>query len=265
MTLTNFKITVEYDGSDFHGWQRQKHDRTIQAEIEEALARIVGQRVAVIGSGRTDAGVHALGQVANFQCATRLNATVIQKALNSLLPNAIVVKMCQQAHPGFHARYDAKSKTYRYRIYNHPIPVAIDRQYAWHVRHPLDLKSMHAAAEVLIGPHDFTAFEGAGSPRSHTIRHVFRAQLKEENMTGSLAFDIEANGFLRFMVRNIVGTLVQVGCGKISMKRFTTILHSKDRQQAGATAPPHGLFLVEVSYDEKPAAVKAAGAKGEKG
>jgi len=250
MTLKNFKITIEYDGSNFHGWQRQKHDRTIQAEIEEALANIVGHRVAVIGSGRTDAGVHALGQVANFRCDTRLNATVFQKALNSLLPDAIVVKTCQQVQAAFHARYDAKSKTYRYRIYNHPVPVAVNRQYAWHIRRPLDLKSMRAAAEVLIGRHDFGAFEGAGSPRSHTIRHVFRAHLIEENKTGYLAFEIEANGFLRFMVRNIVGTLVQVGCGKSSMKIFANILHSKDRRQAGATAPPQGLFLVKVSYDE---------------
>lgn len=250
MTLKNFKITVEYDGSGFHGWQRQKCDRTIQSEIEKAIANIVGEKVAVIGSGRTDAGVHALGQVANFRCDTRLNEAVFQKALNSLLPEAIVVRMCQQVDPGFHARYDARSKTYRYRIVNHPLPVAIGRQYAWHIRRPLNMNAMRAAAEVLLGRHDFKAFEGAGSPRSHTIRHVFKAQLRKENKAHYLAFEIEANGFLRFMVRNLVGTLVLVGCGKVSMKGFATILHSRDRRQAGATAPPQGLFLVKVSYDE---------------
>jgi tRNA pseudouridine38-40 synthase len=251
MTSKNFKITVEYDGSKFHGWQRQKHDRTIQAEIEQAIAHVVGHSVAVIGSGRTDAGVHALGQVANFRCDTRLNEAVIQKALNSLLPDAIVVRLCKQVDADFHARYDAKSKTYRYRVFNHPISVAIGRQYAWHIRRPLDLNAMRAAAEVLIGRHDFRAFEGTGSPRSHTVRHVLRAQLRKEFTAGYLAFEIEANGFLRYMVRNIVGTLVQVGSGKVGLESFTTILRARDRRQAGATAPPHGLFLLKVSYEEE--------------
>jgi len=250
MTLKNFKITLEYDGSKFHGWQRQKHDRTIQAEIEKAVAHIVGHDVAVVGSGRTDAGVHALGQVANFRCDTRLNESVIQKALNSLLPDSIVVRLCKQVDADFHARYDATSKTYRYRIFNRTMRVAIGRQYAWHIRHPLDLEAMRAAAEVLIGRHDFKAFEGAGSPRSHSVRHVLRAQLREEYQAGYLAFEIEANGFLRFMVRNIVGTLVRVGYGKVGLENFTTILGSRDRRQAGATAPAQGLYLVKVSYEE---------------
>lgn len=249
MTLQNFKITIEYDGGGYHGWQRQKNFRSIQAEIEKAVTRIVGSETAVIGSGRTDAGVHALGQVANFRCKTRLCESEFQRALNSLLPDSIIVRKCTKAAAGFHARYDAKRKTYRYRILNHPLPVAIGRQYIWHIRQPLDLEAMQDAARVLIGRHDFKAFEGTGSPRTHTTRQVFRASLTREDNTGCLTFEIEADGFLRYMVRNIVGTLVSIGCGKISRDEFNAIFHSLDRRRAAATAPPHGLFLVRVSYD----------------
>lgn len=249
MALKNFKITLEYDGSKFHGWQRQKHDRTIQAEIESVLEHIIGHQIAVIGSGRTDSGVHALEQVANFRCDTRLAAVDIQKALNSLLPNSIVVIKCRQIDMNFHARYDAKSKTYRYQILNYRVPKAIGRQYAWHIRHPLDKDAMNTAAEVLIGRHNFSAFEGAGSPRSHSVRHIlWTAFIRDYKQPDYLIFEIEANGFLRFMVRNIVGTLVKVGCGKMDLESFTDVFRSQDRRQAGATAPPHGLFLVKVSY-----------------
>jgi tRNA pseudouridine38-40 synthase len=248
MAIKNIKITLEYDGSHFHGWQRQKRDRTIQAEIEAALSQIMGGQITVIGSGRTDSGVHALGQVANFRCDTRLEDKGIQHALNSLLPNAIVVLKCQQVDMDFHARYAAKSKTYHYEIYNHPIPKAIGRQYAWHIRRPLDKDGMCAAAEFLIGRHDFSAFEGSGSPRSHSIREIFNAGFSTVANPNHLTFEIEADGFLRFMVRNIVGTLVDLGRGKTDLDAFTSVLRSQDRRQAGATAPPHGLFLVKVSY-----------------
>jgi tRNA pseudouridine38-40 synthase len=249
MQLCNFKITIEYDGSDFHGWQRQKGCRTVQEEIENALNTVIRQKVAVIASGRTDAGVHALGQVANFKCVTRLSPGTIQKALNSLLPDAIVIRDCKPAAATFHARYDAKCKTYRYRILNHPLAVAIGRQYAWHLRRPLDLDAMREAAVILVGRHDFSAFEGAGSPRSHSIRRVFRAFIDREEKAEYLAFDIEADGFLRFMVRNIVGTLVLVGSGKIGVAEFEEILLSEERDRAGATAPPQGLFLMCVNYE----------------
>ena len=248
MATKNIKITLEYDGSQFHGWQRQKRDRTIQEEIEAALYQIMGSRITVIGSGRTDSGVHALGQVANFICDTRLEDKGIQNALNSLLPKAIVVSKCQQVDRDFHARYAAKSKTYHYKIYNHPIPKAIGRQYAWHIRRPLDKDGMCAAAEILIGRHDFSAFEGSGSPRSNSIRQIFKAGFSKAANPNYLTFEIEADGFLRFMVRNIVGTLVNVGRGKTDLDTFTSVLRSHDRRQAGATAPPHGLFLVKVTY-----------------
>ncbi len=243
----NFKLTIEYDGGGYHGWQRQKNDRTIQEAIERAVLAITGQTISLTGSGRTDAGVHAYGQVANFKCETRLAAQDLLGGLNSLTADDIVVHSCEEVAASFHARYDAKSKTYVYKLLNRRSPAAIGRRYAWYIRKKLDLESMRAASAHLIGSHDFKAFEGAGSPRSHSVRNVFKASLVDEG-EGYLAFEIEADGFLRFMVRNIVGTLVKVGLGKISPDEFKRILESRDRDQAGATAPAHGLFLVEVTY-----------------
>jgi tRNA pseudouridine38-40 synthase len=245
--IKNFKIIIEYDGTNFHGWQRQNEDRTVQGEIEKAISAMTVRQVSLYGSGRTDAGVHALGQVANFRCETELAPVAIQKGLNSLLPNDIVIRDCQQVDDSFHARYGARSKIYHYNILNRKLPVAIGRQYMWFIRRRLNTASMRAAMANLIGTHDFKAFEGAGSPRSHTIRNVTTAQLTE-NPDGPLTIKIEADGFLRFMVRNIVGSLVDVGLGKISPAEFKKILESKDRRQAGATAPAHGLFLMEVRY-----------------
>jgi tRNA pseudouridine38-40 synthase len=245
--LKNFKIIVEYDGTGYHGWQRQKADRTIQQEIEQALATMTAGQITLCGSGRTDAGVHAFGQTANFQCETDLSPEVFKKGLNSLLPDDIVIKECRLAAESFHARYDVKSKIYHYRIVNRKIPPAIGRQYAWFIRKKLDTAAMRYAISHICGIHDFKAFEGTGSPRSHTIRNVMAADLNEDN-DGSIVFKIEADGFLRYMVRNIVGTLVDVGLGKITPAGFKEILESKNRSQASATAPPHGLFLMEVKY-----------------
>ena len=243
----NFKITIEYDGTRYHGWQRQKNDRTIQAEIEKAILNVTGRQVALTGSGRTDAGVHAYAQVANFKCETRLDGQALLGGLNSLTDDDIVVTECREVEESFHARYDVKSKTYVYKILNRPTPAAIGRQYAWHVRKKLNRETMRAAISHLIGSHDFKAFEGSGSPRSHTTRQVFKADLID-GQDGVLAFEIEAEGFLRFMVRNIVGTLVDVGLGKTSPDEFEYILNSRDRSLAGATAPAHGLFLKNVMY-----------------
>jgi len=245
--IKNFKIIIEYDGSRYHGWQRQKNDRTVQQAIETAIFTMTGRHVSLAGSGRTDAGVHAEAQVANFKCETNLGPQDLLGGLNSLTEEDIVITSCEQVAASFHARYDVKSKVYVYRILNRPNPAAIFRQYAWHVRKILNLEPMRAAITHLIGSHDFKAFEGAGSPRSHTTRCVYHAGLTDEQ-DGYLAFEIEADGFLRFMVRNIVGTLVDVGLGKISPDEFKRILASKDRGQAGATAPAHGLFLKKVSY-----------------
>ncbi len=243
----NFKLTIEYDGSSYHGWQKQRNDCTIQGEIEKALTTMTEKKIVLTGSGRTDAGVHACGQTANFICDTELSCKVLQKGLNSLLSKDIVIKKCGQIDEKFHARYDAKSKTYNYRILNRQIPAAICRQYAWFIFKKLDLDAMRCAIRHIIGRHDFKAFEGAGSPRSHTTRSIIRAELAKKDR-GYLVFEIEADGFLRFMVRNIVGTLVDVGLCKTTPDDFKQILLSKNRKQAGATAPPHGLFLMNVQY-----------------
>jgi tRNA pseudouridine38-40 synthase len=245
--LKNFKILIEYDGTNYHGWQRQKDDRTIQQEIENALSNMTAGCVTLNGSGRTDAGVHAVGQVANFHCETGLSEAAFQKGLNSLLPDDIVIKDCQLVDKSFHARFNAKSKIYNYRIINRKIPPAIGRQYAWFIRKKLNTAAMQSTIPLLIGSHDFKSFEGTGSPRAHTIRTVMAAELNEHK-DGSIIFQIEADGFLRYMVRNIVGTLVDVGLKKITTSKFKEIMESKDRSNASATAPAHGLFLMEVKY-----------------
>ncbi|HUV78765.1 MAG TPA: tRNA pseudouridine(38-40) synthase TruA [Desulfobacterales bacterium] len=245
--MQNFKIIIEYDGSAYHGWQRQATDRTIQGEIENALMTMTENRVTLIGSGRTDAGVHAYGQVANFRCNTSLGSEVFQNGLNSLLPEDIVITSCEAVPEKFHARYDVKSKTYHYRILNRRLPDAIFRQYAWHIRKKLDLNAMRSALYYIVGRHDFKAFEGSGSPRASTVRCVVNADLVETD-DGYLVLKIEGDGFLKFMIRNIVGTLVDAGLGKITPSHFKRILASKDRNLAGITAPAHGLFLMEVKY-----------------
>jgi tRNA pseudouridine38-40 synthase len=248
MTKT-FKLIIEYDGTGYHGWQRQKTDRSIQGEIETALFTMTGQKVTVIGSGRTDAGVHALAQVASFRCDTHLTADIFKKGLNSLLDADVVICDCRQAAGDFHARYDAKWKTYQYRIINSELPVAIGRQYAWHIRRPLDVTAMRRALPYIIGEHDFTSFEGAGSPQSSSVRHVMRAEIFQ-SPDSRIFFDITANGFLKHMVRNIMGTLVSIGLGKHAPEDMAQVLEAKDRSRAGATAPPQGLFLVSVAYEK---------------
>ena len=244
-----FKLVIEYDGTAYHGWQRQKSDRSIQAEIEKALTVMTRQAITLSASGRTDAGVHALGQVAHFACETAIEPADFRRGLNSLLPDDIVIKTCKSVPDAFHARYDAKRKTYRYRILNRAVPTAVDRRYVWHLRKELQIEAMRAVVRHLVGRHDFKAFEGTGSPRTSTVRTILRADLKKET-DGYLIFEIEGDGFLRYMVRNIVGTLVEVGRGKITPEGFRAVLESKDREQAGATAPPQGLFLVAVDYKD---------------
>lgn len=242
-----FKLTIEYDGGDFHGWQRQKNDRTVQETIEKALTVMTREEIAVIGSGRTDAGVHAKAQVACFRTRTTLDAVSFANGLNSLLPDDVAIRACELMPHDFHARFDAASKHYRYHIVNSDAAPVIGRQYTWHIRKALDIPAMTKAAEAFLGTHDFKSFEGAGSPRAHTVRTVNRSTLQNCEK-GKLVYDIEANGFLRFMVRNIVGTLVEVGLGKLAHQDIGRIIASRDRSSAGATAPPQGLFLMKVSY-----------------
>ncbi len=243
----NFKLVIEYDGTRYHGWQVQPNGPSIQQEIESALERMTQQKIRLLASGRTDAGVHALGQVANFTCPTNLSTKVLQKGLNSILPNDIVIRQISKVPPQFHARYDAEGKLYRYHILNQSVPSAIDRRFTWWIRSPLDLAAMQRAADHIIGEHDFKSFEGTGSPRSHTIRQIVKAAVNGQS-PGQITFEIQANGFLRYMVRNIVGTLVDVGLHKKTPDQVKEILLATDRSLASATAPAKGLFLVEVYY-----------------
>jgi len=243
----NFRLIIEYDGSAFHGWQRQKKDRSVQGCIEQALARITRTEITLFGSGRTDAGVHALGQVASFTADTALDSSTIKKALNSILPQDIVIRDCRRVDPAFHARFSARSKVYHYRILNRDIAQAVGRQYAWHIRHRLAVAAMQKAVGHIVGRHDFSSFEGTGSPRQNSVRRVIDADW-EVTEPDRLLFRIEADGFLRHMVRNLVGTMVEVGLNRRTPMSMRTVLAAKDRHQAGATAPARGLFLMEVKY-----------------
>ena len=243
----NFKLTVEYDGTHYHGWQIQPNGPSIQQEIETAIETMTRCKIKLLGSGRTDAGVHALGQVANFTCETGIAPNEFQKGLNSILPDDIVIRQVENVHLEFHARYDAVGKRYRYHILNHPVPSAIERHHTWWIRAPLDLSAMKEGMAHIIGENDFKAFEGTGSPRSTTIRQVVGIDLTRRD-TGRVAIDIHASGFLRYMARNIVGTLVDAGLHKITSDHVKTILASRNRANASATAPARGLFLMEVYY-----------------
>ena len=245
--MRNIKLTIEYDGTAYHGWQIQAKDITIQKTIEKALSTMTREKIRLSGSGRTDAGVHALGQVANFKTDSKISADAFFAGLNSLLPDDIVITACEKVEDDFHARFSAKIKTYQYRIFNRPLAIAIGRQYAWHIKKKLDVSAMQKAAEHIIGTQDFKSFEGTGSPRAHTIRTVIHAEVAEKE-DGYLIFEITANGFLRYMVRNLIGTLADVGLLKTTPDEFRQILEAKNRDLAGATAPSQGLFLVNVSY-----------------
>lgn len=243
-------MTVEYDGTDFRGWQRQVRERTVQAELETALATLTGGRVSVAGSGRTDAGVHALAQVASFRCQTRLPAETICNALDGLTGDDLVVHEVREAAPDFHARFSARGKTYAYRLLNRERPSALERRYRWWIKRPLDLSAMEAALVHFRGRHDFQAFEGAGSPRSHTVREIRTAEIRQPE-ADRLEIVLSADGFLRYMVRNIVGTLVSVGLGKTRPDALPEIIAARDRSRAAATAPAHGLILMRVYYPEE--------------
>jgi tRNA pseudouridine38-40 synthase len=243
-------MTVEYDGSDFHGWQRQAWERTVQGELEAALATLTGGPVSVAGSGRTDAGVHALAQVASFRCETRLPAETIRNALDGLTGEDLVVHDVREAAEDFHARFSARGKTYAYRLLNRERPSALERRYRWWIQRPLDLSAMEAALVHFRGQQDFQAFEGAGSPRNHTVREIRAAEIRRPD-SDRLEIVLSADGFLRYMVRNIVGTLVSAGLGKTRPDAVPEIIASRDRSRAAATAPARGLFLLRVDYPEE--------------
>lgn len=247
--MRTLKLTIQYDGTAYVGWQRQPNGVSIQALLEDALAPIEGSRVSVHGAGRTDAGVHALGQVGSATVATPLETATLGRALNAVLPPDVRVLAIEEAPAGFHARFSARAKTYEYRIVNAPLVSAFLHRYAWHVPQPLDFDAMRTAASPLVGSHDFAGFQGAGSSVASTERTIFDVRIEDGG-----GFDlpyivrVSGDGFLRHMVRNIVGTLVEVGAGRWDAWRLVEILDSRDRTRAGPTAPAHGLFLVSVVY-----------------
>ena len=247
--MRTLKFTLQYDGTDYVGWQRQPNGTSIQALLEDALEPIEGQPVTVHGAGRTDAGVHALGQVASATLSNRLEEPTLVRALNAVLPAAIRVLGVEVVDPAFHARFSARSKTYEYRIVNAPIVSAFLHRYAWHVPQPLDLDAMRTAAGPLVGRHDFAGFQGAGSSVSATERTILELDFEDGGGYDlPLIVRITGDGFLRHMVRNIVGTLVEVGTGRWDPWRLLAVLDSRDRTHAGPTAPAHGLFLTNVTY-----------------
>jgi tRNA pseudouridine38-40 synthase len=248
--MRTFKLTLAYDGTDFAGWQKQPARRTVQGELEAALERITQQHSKCIASGRTDAGVHALGQVVSFTSATSLPVEVLTKALNAELPEDMLVFEVAEAPPGFHALRDAIRKRYRYVIEDGRLRDLFERRYVWHVYQRLDVEAMRQAAAPLLGTHDFTSFETSGSPRLTTIRTVLDLVVERRagGLTEKIVIEVEADGFLYNMVRNIVGTLVAVGKGREPPRRPAEVLALRDRTKAGMTAPAQGLFLVGVDY-----------------
>lgn len=248
-SMRTLKLTIQYDGTPYVGWQRQPNGVSIQALLEEALAPIEGRPVSVHGAGRTDAGVHALGQVASATVTTPLETATLGRALNAVLPPDVRVLAVEEAPEAFHARFSARSKTYEYRIVNAPLVSAFLHRHAWHLPQPLDFDAMRTAASPLVGAHDFAGFQGAGSAVGSTERTIFDLRIEDGG-----GFDLpyivrlSGDGFLRHMVRNIVGTLAEVGAGRWDPWRVLEILESRDRSLAGPTAPAHGLFLVRVDY-----------------
>lgn len=239
-------MLLAYEGTNYAGFQRQLNSPTIQGVLEEKLGMILNCKVSLIGAGRTDAGVHACGQVVNFKTANQLPAAKIQKALNSLLPADILIRSVEETELDFHSRYSSKNKTYSYSIYNNELRPLFNRNFVYYYRHQLDLERMKKAADHLVGKYDFKSFQAAGSTVINTVRTILFCHL---NQTGPLiTVLINADGFLYHMVRNIVGSLMLVGTGKLSEAEFKEIIDKKDRTLAGPTAPALGLCLEEVFY-----------------
>lgn len=280
----NIRLVVAYDGTDFHGWQRQPSLPTLQGRLEETIARLCQEPITLYGSGRTDAGVHALGQVANFFTSRRIPCGNLVKALNALLPPAVRVREASEVPHAFHARYDVRSKTYRYRIVRAAVCLPFISRFAWHYDYPLDLARMARAAQLFMGNHDFTSFAASThseeeAPAAETeaasaivpsqpaggsgggatlcagrdqppsaVRRIFSSKFLWRERTSLLTYEVQGSGFLHHMVRNIVGTLVEVGRGRLAPEDVLRILQARDRTLAGPTAPARGLCLVRVDY-----------------
>lgn len=250
--MPNYRIGIEYDGAAFHGWQAQAGGQsTVQGALVEAVERVTGERVAVSGSGRTDAGVHAEAQVASFRLQTEWDPLRLQRALNGVLPPAVAVGPVEQVSDSFDALRSAVGKRYRYRVWNGPqrSPLRAARQV--HVPKRLDIASMQAAAASLVGEHDFASFQASGSDVATSVRRLTRLDVRGDP-GGEIEIVAEGTGFLRHMVRNLAGTLIEVGHGKRSPGSMAALLAAECRDQAGPTAPAHGLTLEQVYYPHAP-------------
>jgi tRNA pseudouridine38-40 synthase len=258
--MRTLKLTIAYDGTDFAGWQRQAADRTVQATIEDALLPIEGSRAILIGAGRTDAGVHAAGQVASVTLAAPIATDDLRRALNATLPADVRILSIEEMSGTFNAQFAARRKTYHYAIWSNGVVPPALRRYVWHVAQPLDVAAMNAAAQVVVGSHDFSAYQAAGSDVVTSVRTIVEsnvAVVPVESMTlmagphidgNLLAYHITGSGFLRHMVRNIIGTLVDIGRGRKTPDEMQRILESRNRALASATAPAKGLTLWRVDY-----------------
>ena len=285
--MRRFKITVAYDGTGLVGWQRQAAGTSIQGLLEHALGQLDERDVTVIGAGRTDAGVHALGQVASFSLAREIAPGAVVRALNARLPDSVRVLTAIEVPTAFHARFGARAKTYRYRLWNSEVLSPFEHQYAWHLVGAIDVAEMAAAARIVEGRHDFAAFQAAGAATRTTERELFSSRIDRVSMRSAagggedaeetaflrtgfdlrpppadggafrrgdlLIYEVRGSGFLRHMVRNIVGTLVEIGRGRHPAAWMGEVLASCNRTQAGPTAPAAGLFLVSVEYEAPPA------------
>jgi tRNA pseudouridine38-40 synthase len=242
----NIRLLLEYDGLPFHGWQIQPHHPTVQELLQQALDRITGEKTVLKASGRTDAGVHALGQVANFHTRSGLEADIFPRALNSLTPPGITTLEAREVDLSFDSRFSALSKTYRYCLLLRRHASALDHTRHWHIPYRLNLSRMRRAASLLTGTRDFSSFRSAGCSARDPVRRLSRLEITRRG--DRLSIELEANGFLRHMVRNIVGTLVEIGRGRLHPDDVPRILEAKDRSCAGVMAPPYGLFLHSVEY-----------------
>lgn len=246
--MRNIKLTIEYDGKDFNGWQKQPNKLNIQGEIERAIYNITKEEVDLIGSGRTDAGVHAWNQIANFKTNSNISIEKMAIAINSQLKNSIVVKKAEEVDERFHSRYNAKRKTYRYVINNTEYGSAIYRNLEYHFPIKLNVEKMQEAAKYFEGEHDFKAFKSSGTSGKNSVRTIYKAEVKTDGER--ILIELTGNGFLYNMVRIISGTLLDVGLGKIEASEIEDIINSKDRTKAGKTLPAHGLYLVKVNYEK---------------
>ena len=246
MKMKNIKLLIEYDGKGFNGWQKQPTKLNIQGEIEKAIFEITGEEVSLTASGRTDAGVHALGQVANFKTETKIPIEKIAKAINSKLKKSIVIKSAEEVDEKFHSRYSVHSKTYRYIINNSENGTAIYRDLEYHFPYKLDEEKMNKAIKFFEGEHDFKGFKASGTSSKSSVRTIYEGKVWREGE--KVIIELTGNGFLYNMVRIISGTLLEVGMGKISPEEIPNIIDSKNRKEAGKTLPPRGLYLVKVDY-----------------